>query len=214
MSKTIRPHIGRPPGPNSTKQARAIRTRELILAAAAEHFDTHAYTDAGVNPILATGNLTKGAIYFHFPSKEAIAQELVTDWIRTATEVVTSTTEEHVTAAEHLTAIFGSLAQSVADDTKLRAGMKLSVEPALSDAVSFAHWVDAVADIVDAGIKAGEIPDTPTSHRLAWNLCAGTVGAAHAGVALREDIALITRIDDVVSAHIAAALAPSVFFAQ
>ena len=212
MSKTIRPHIGRPPGPNSTKQARAIRTRELILAAAAEHFDTHAYTDAGVNPILATGNLTKGAIYFH--SKEAIAQELVTDWIRTVTEVVTSTTEEHVTAAEHLTAIFGSLAQSVADDTKLRAGMKLSVEPALSDAVSFAHWVDAVADIVDAGIKAGEIPDTPTSHRLAWNLCAGTVGAAHAGVALREDIALITRIDDVVSAHIAAALAPSVFFAQ
>lgn len=202
-TNTIRPRIGRPPGPNGAKQARAIRTRELIITAAAEHFDTHAYTDASVNAILAAGNLTKGAIYFHFPSKEAIAQELVTDWTRTVAEVVTSPAEEHVTAAEHLIAVFGSLARSVADDTKLRAGMKLSVETTLSSAASFAHWVDAVGDIIDAGIRAGEIPDTPATHRLAWNLCAGTVGAAHAAVALREDISLITRIEDVVSAHIA-----------
>ncbi|MHD0294585.1 TetR family transcriptional regulator [Rhodococcus qingshengii] len=71
------------------KHPRAIRTRQLILSVAAQHFDAHGYGDANVNAILAAGNLTKGAIYFHFPSKESITQQLTTDWIYTVTELVT-----------------------------------------------------------------------------------------------------------------------------
>lgn len=80
--------------------------------------------------------------------------------------------------------------------------MKLTLEPTVDNADAFARWVDAISDIVDTAITTGEIPDTPTSHRLAWNLCAGTVGAAHAAVSLREDIDLVTRIEDNVAAHI------------
>ncbi|KAB2583052.1 TetR family transcriptional regulator, partial [Rhodococcus erythropolis] len=48
----------------------------------------------------------------------------------------------------------------------------------------------------------GELTDTPTTHRLAWNLCAGTVGAANASAALRVDVDLATRIEDTVTAHL------------
>lgn len=203
MSNPIRPHIGRPTGSaQRTKQARAVRTRELIISASAQHFDTYGYGDATVNAILAAGNLTKGAIYHHFSSKEEIAQQLTADWTHTVTELITDTAERHPTATEHLTALFSALALSIAEDTNLRAGMKLTLEPTVDNADAFARWVDAISDIVDTAITTGEIPDTPTSHRLAWNLCAGTVGAAHAAVSLREDIDLVTRIEDNVAAHI------------
>lgn len=203
MTDHIRPHIGRPLGATAQmKHPRAIRTRQLILSVAAQHFDAHGYGDASVNAILAAGNLTKGAIYFHFPSKESIAQQLTADWIYTVTELVNDAARKHLAATEQLTTIFTALAQGVAADANLRAGMKLTLEPTVDNANAFARWVDAISDIVDNGITAGEIPDTPAAHRLAWNLCACTIGVAHASAFLREDIDLATRIEDTVTAHL------------
>ena len=208
MTDQIRPHIGRPLGATAQmKHPRAIRTRQLILSVAARHFDAHGYGDASVNAILAAGNLTKGAIYFHFPSKESIAQQLTADWIYTVTELVTDAAGQHLTATGQLTTIFTALAQGVAADANLRAGMKLTLEPTVDTANAFARWVDAISDIVDTGITTGEIPDTPSAHRLAWNLCAGTLGAANASATLREDIDLATRIEDTVAAHLKASTA-------
>lgn len=77
-------------------------------------------------------------------------------------------------------------------------GMKLTLEPSVDDAAAFGRWVDAVSGIVDTASAAGELTDTPTTCRLAWNLCAGTVGAAHATATLAEDVDLIIRISDMV----------------
>lgn len=60
----------------------------------------------------------------------------------------------------------------------------------------------------DTAITEGELTDTHTAHRLAWNLCAGTIGAAHASASLREDVDLATRIEDTVTAHTEAATHP------
>ncbi|RKE20667.1 ScbR family autoregulator-binding transcription factor [Streptomyces sp. TLI_171] len=56
-----------------TKQERGIRSRRAILEAAAEVFDLRGYDAAGTNEILARTGLTRGALYHHFASKEAIA---------------------------------------------------------------------------------------------------------------------------------------------
>ncbi|MGR6524419.1 hypothetical protein ACU5JM_22520 [Rhodococcus erythropolis] len=109
------------------------------------------------------------------------------------------------TAGEKLTAIFMSLAQHIGEDTNLRAGMKLTLEPTINNSAAFAHWVDAISDIIDTAITEGEFTDTSTTHRLAWNLCAGTIGAANASATLREDVDFATRIEDTVTAHTKAA---------
>jgi len=101
-----------------------------------------------------------------------------------------------------LTASFFSLARKIANDADLCAGMKLTLEAAIDFGAAFTRWVDTVSAIVDNAIDAGEIPDTPTTHRLAWNLCAGTIGATQASALLCEDIDLATRIGDTVAAHI------------
>ncbi|MDQ0401525.1 TetR/AcrR family transcriptional regulator [Streptomyces sp. NBC_01723] len=56
------------------KQDRAIRTRQTILTAAAKVFEERGYQAATIAEILQTAGVTKGALYFHFTSKEHLAQ--------------------------------------------------------------------------------------------------------------------------------------------
>ncbi|MFJ8924751.1 transcriptional regulator, TetR family [Streptomyces sp. LamerLS-316] len=59
------------------KQERGTRSRLSILEAAARVFDARGFDAASTNEILASTGLTRGALYHHFPSKEAIAVALL-----------------------------------------------------------------------------------------------------------------------------------------
>ncbi|MFC5062964.1 TetR family transcriptional regulator [Actinomycetospora atypica] len=56
---------------------RTRRTRRRLLLAAAAQFDTHGYRGAALSDILEAAGLTKGALYFHFRSKLALAEALL-----------------------------------------------------------------------------------------------------------------------------------------
>ncbi|MFI7016153.1 ScbR family autoregulator-binding transcription factor [Streptomyces sp. NPDC050164] len=56
------------------RQERAIRTRRVILEAAAAVFDELGYEAATISEVLKRADVTKGAFYFHFPSKEDLAR--------------------------------------------------------------------------------------------------------------------------------------------
>lgn len=58
------------------KQSRGEITRENILISAATAFDATGYAATSINDIIAASKSTKGALYFHFPAKSDIAQEL------------------------------------------------------------------------------------------------------------------------------------------
>lgn len=55
------------------KQARAVATRRRILDAAATAFAERGLAHTSLNDLIRASGLTKGAFYFHFPSKEALA---------------------------------------------------------------------------------------------------------------------------------------------
>ncbi|WP_406444933.1 ScbR family autoregulator-binding transcription factor [Streptomyces sp. NBC_01613] len=55
------------------RQARAIQTRKSILLAAAAVFDERGFGTATITEIIARAGVTKGALYFHFSSKEELA---------------------------------------------------------------------------------------------------------------------------------------------
>lgn len=64
------------------QQERAFRTRHVVLEAAAQVFAEHGYATARIADILKIAGVTKGALYFHFDSKETLAKgvlELQTD---------------------------------------------------------------------------------------------------------------------------------------
>ncbi|MFD7781634.1 ScbR family autoregulator-binding transcription factor [Streptomyces nojiriensis] len=59
------------------KQDRAVRTRRAILEAAAVVFEDRGYGAAKLTDIVKLANVTKGALYFHFDSKEDLAQAVI-----------------------------------------------------------------------------------------------------------------------------------------
>lgn len=62
-------HLGR----RGTQQVRSRRTRKRILEHAAKVFARDGYQGTSLNRVIRESGLTKGAFYFHFESKEALA---------------------------------------------------------------------------------------------------------------------------------------------
>ncbi len=58
------------------KQARALRTYDRVLDAAAYEFARYGYTNANLQNIADRIRLTKGALYGHFANKEELAAAL------------------------------------------------------------------------------------------------------------------------------------------
>jgi AcrR family transcriptional regulator len=59
------------------QQPRAVATRHALLVAAGEQFAARGYHATSLNDLLSHGPGSKGALYFHFPSKHAVAAALV-----------------------------------------------------------------------------------------------------------------------------------------
>ena len=89
------------------KEAQARATHKKILMAATELFARQGYHKTTITDIAQGVNLTSGAVFHHFPSKEALL-EAVVDWLARGIEIYS----EHLNKAEK-----GSLAvaQGVVD---------------------------------------------------------------------------------------------------
>lgn len=74
------------------RQDRAERTRNAILDAAAEVFEKRGFSGASLSDILTRAGVTKGALYFHFASKEELAHAIIEEqWNIDAPDVETAT---------------------------------------------------------------------------------------------------------------------------
>ncbi len=139
------------------QQARAVRTRRTILEAAAAVFDEMGYEGASTTEILARSGVTRGALYFHFPSKEAIADAVV-DMQNEA--LVPPPNKVKLQATIDLTLAF---AQRLRTDVVLRAAVRLSVEQAsykTPTAAAYRGPADVVRELLLQAERAGELLPT------------------------------------------------------
>jgi AcrR family transcriptional regulator len=61
------------------RQTRSEVTRRKIIGAAVELFNDVGYSNAGLGDIIERAGMTKGALYHHFNSKEALAVAIIND---------------------------------------------------------------------------------------------------------------------------------------
>lgn len=59
------------------RQARAEATRGKIIDAAVELFDKNGFAATGLGDIIEEAEITKGALYYHFDSKETLAAAII-----------------------------------------------------------------------------------------------------------------------------------------
>jgi AcrR family transcriptional regulator len=65
----------------TTRLRDSERTRERLLQAAFREVHRSGFQSAGIDTILAATNVTKGALYYHFESKEALGYAIVEEII-------------------------------------------------------------------------------------------------------------------------------------
>lgn len=103
-------------------------TREKILLGAADVIKRVGYANATLGDILETAGVTKGALYFHFESKEDIAHALVEEQHRTTVEAATQILETDASGVELMMRLCMDLAIRLVDDPVVRAGIRLTTD--------------------------------------------------------------------------------------
>lgn len=106
------------------KQQRALVTREQILRAAGEVFAGSGYHRASVDDIIARSGMTKGAMYFHFSRKAAIAEALLAR-LRDAHPIAAA---DYPVRLQALITLFNGYAAPPATDPILRGALRLALE--------------------------------------------------------------------------------------
>src|ERR1700737_740624 len=104
---------------------RSDTTRDQILRAAAHQFAQRPYYAVGLDDILAEAQLTKGAMYFHFRSKHALALAVIDDQTTRSTEAVADLLGRKFSGLETLIDFSYQLAVRDISDDVCRAALHL-----------------------------------------------------------------------------------------
>jgi AcrR family transcriptional regulator len=141
------------------RQDRAIRTRQAIVIGAAKVFDDVGYEAATISEVLSRSGVTKGALYFHFASKEEIAQEVLAQQVAAVPPIPKRDLllQEAVDRALVLSYLIGGLR-----DPLVRGSIRLTVEQGmpldvLDRRMPVQEWVNFSASIFQEAKARGEV---------------------------------------------------------
>jgi TetR/AcrR family transcriptional regulator, transcriptional repressor for nem operon len=143
-----------------SSDGRADGTRRQILRAASHQFARRAYHDVGVDDILAEAELTKGAMYFHFRSKHALAVAIIERQIETGTVAVKELLTRGLSGLETLIDFSYLIAVGDIKTDGVRAGLNLLESVGRPEGLQkslFDDWAKALGGVVEQAIVEGDI---------------------------------------------------------
>lgn len=136
------------------KQDRAIRTRRKILEAAAQVFDREGYQAATIAQILHVAGVTKGALYFHFASKEDLAYGVLSE------QRNEDAVRPQPVKLQELVDSGSVLAHRLRTDSLVRASIRLTLDQqaqGLDRQGPFRVWSTSNRQILEAARSQGEL---------------------------------------------------------
>jgi TetR/AcrR family transcriptional regulator, transcriptional repressor for nem operon len=141
---------------------RADTTRQQLLHAAARQFARRPYHQVGLDDVLAEAELTKGAMYFHFRSKHALALAIIEDQATQSGEAVADLLSRKLSGLETLVDFSYQLAVRDISDDIARAGLNLLESIGRIEGLQaklLGAWIETLAVIVGHAIAEGDIVD-------------------------------------------------------
>ena len=139
---------------------RADATRRQILRAASHQFARRAYHDVGLDDILADAELTKGAMYFHFRSKHALAVAIIERQTAAGSVAVDDLLTRGLSGLETLIDFSYLIAVGDIKTDGVRAGLNLLESVGRSEGLQnrlLDDWAKALGGVVEQAIVEGDI---------------------------------------------------------
>ncbi|MFF1560754.1 ScbR family autoregulator-binding transcription factor [Streptomyces sp. NPDC058279] len=155
------------------RQERAVRTRRAILEAAAAVFDERGYEAATIADILARAGVTKGALYFHFSSKQELAQGILDE------QMAEGDVPPRESKLQELFDVGMVLGHRMRRHPMLSAGARLSLGPEMRDIFgggSVPAWNYFTEQRLVQAKAQGELLPHVEPSEAAWILSAGWAG--------------------------------------
>lgn len=185
------------------KQERAARTRQSVLEAAAELFAVKGFPAVTVLDVAERTGLTKGAVYFHFTNKEAIAVAVAHDFYGRIEATATALLREERAPLEQAIEFVRRLAVLFRDDRVIQAGARLQLERPYIDSslpTPYVGALDALTGILVEAGKAGQLPPGADPEALARVLLSAFFGAQHMSWVLSDRADLPDRVEEILRA--------------
>ncbi|GAA3059714.1 ScbR family autoregulator-binding transcription factor [Streptomyces glomeratus] len=181
------------------RQERAIRTRQAILLAAAEVFDEVGYEAATISDVLHRSGVTKGALYFHFTSKEELAQAVLAAQVSSLPRVPEQDLKLQESLDEAL--LLAYLLRKDTGDPIVQGSVRLTVDQGspkdhLNRRVPMQAWTEHTRSLFEEAKQRGEILPHADVEALAKLFVGAFTGVQVLSRIMTERVDLAERVAD------------------
>lgn len=203
---------------NEINDKSSDNTREKILRAAAHQFAQRPYYAVGLDDILSEAQLTKGAMYFHFRSKHALALAIVDEQAAKSGASVRELLTRKLSGLETLIDVSYLIAMADITDNVARAAFNLLESVGRTEKLQerlLSGWIEVLGDIAARGIREGDMIDRGDPEDIGRLLVALYLGLRQASH-LDDPVALLGDYEKALSTMLYAVAQPDKvnYFAQ
>ena len=175
------------------QQARAVVTRAAIISGAAAVFQQRGYGSTSLADVCTAAGVTKGALYFHFDSKEALARAIIEAQHEASSSIGRDLLDAHVRGLDAMIIMSLEIADQLHNNPVVSAGVRLTLEAANFESpvdAPYLDWMKAAEEFLRRGQVEGDITDT-----VAVCVAAHFIISAFTGVQVVSDV--LTRRADI-----------------
>ena len=190
-------------------QARAEATRRAIVDSAVNLFDTVGYVNVSLADLIACTGASKGAFYYHFANREAVAAAIIAEAETRMRDTITEVCSDPAyRSLEHFVRMVFAVAELTRRDTLVRLGIELRgglshISPVLD---GFAHYREMFTSVMSSGIAEGDLRSDLDADQAGFTLWTAILGTHQHCAATGDD--LDGRLTDVLTLVLPAICTP------
>ena len=171
-------------------QARAEATRRRIVESAVELFAELGYGETGLADVLHRAGVSKGAFYYHFDSKEAVATAIIEEFDNTAGMIADAEFDADCPTLEAVIATTFAVQALMHRDKLTQVGHRLCQaldQVSSAGARVYEGWTDRFVDMVEMVIDSGRLREGVDPHHVAESVWAAILGCNLMSAAIGDD---------------------------
>ncbi|MFF0386781.1 ScbR family autoregulator-binding transcription factor [Streptomyces sp. NPDC004286] len=178
------------------KQERSARTRLRVLIGAAELFTERGFRQTSVKDVADRVGMTKGAVYFHYPTKEALAVAIVEEHYARWPKMLDEVTAEDRGPLGSVVRMLERAAAAFQHDVLVQAGARLQLERPHIEAelpTPYVDWVALLESLLTSAKESGELRADVVPGDAARSLVSAFFGSQHVSDVLSGRADVVAR---------------------
>lgn len=179
------------------RQARSEATRRKIIASAVELINEIGYPATGLGDIIERAEMTKGALYYHFDSKESLATAIIEEGSAHVVQAFRSIAASSAPALESIIHGVFVVADLLSTDEVARSGTQLlRAFGEFNDAAArvYGGWLEEMIDRARQALEEGDLRADIDPQAVGETIVAAMVGAELLSNAISAGEGVLARV--------------------